>query len=73
MPSMPRAPGLASPTRSFNLDRLVELPDRLDNAAYRPWLNRADSLLLQTLERAVAKPQEMAEIFDLPSEASKPA
>jgi uncharacterized protein (TIGR00661 family) len=38
---------------SFNLDRLAELPDRLDNAVYREWLARAESLLLETLNRVV--------------------
>lgn len=38
----------------FNLDRLVELPDRTDNARYRAWLHRADSILLRTTEDAVA-------------------
>jgi uncharacterized protein (TIGR00661 family) len=47
--------GLGVADTSFNLDRLAELPDRLDSARYRAWLGRADSLLLQTLERAVAK------------------
>jgi uncharacterized protein (TIGR00661 family) len=41
----------------FNLDRLGELPERLDNTVYRAWLRRADGILLQTLERATAKPQ----------------
>ncbi|HLP76797.1 MAG TPA: glycosyltransferase family protein [Candidatus Paceibacterota bacterium] len=39
--------------KSFNLDRLAELPERLDNQKYRSWLSRADAIFLQTLERAV--------------------
>ncbi len=46
--------GIGVAETSFNLDRLAELPDRLDNAVYRAWLNRADSLLLDAIERAVA-------------------
>ena len=42
---------------SFNLDRLSELPDRLDTTRFRAWLKRADSLLLSTLEFAVLKAQ----------------
>ncbi|MDB6019760.1 MAG: hypothetical protein JWR19_4249 [Pedosphaera sp.] len=45
--------GLGVADTSFNLDRLAELPDRLDNAKFRAWLNRADSLLLEALDRAV--------------------
>jgi len=48
--------GLGVTETSFNLDRLAELPDRLDNGKFRAWLNRADSLLLQTLERVVHGP-----------------
>ena len=47
--------GLGVADTSFNLDRLAELPERLDNAKYRAWLNRADSLLLQALERGRAR------------------
>jgi hypothetical protein len=39
--------------KSFNLDRLAELPERLDNTKYLAWLNRAESILLGTLERVV--------------------
>jgi uncharacterized protein (TIGR00661 family) len=49
--------GLGIADQSFNLDRLAELPDRLDNSRFRAWLARADSLLLQTLDRAVPKTQ----------------
>jgi uncharacterized protein (TIGR00661 family) len=66
--------GLGIADTSFNLDRLAELPDRLDNAGFRAWLNRADSLLLQTLERAVPKTRaEPHHIFHLKSEGSKAA
>jgi uncharacterized protein (TIGR00661 family) len=50
--------GLGVADTSFNLDRLAELPDRLDNTKFRAWLGRADALLLRTLERAVAKSQD---------------
>jgi len=59
---------------SFNLDRLAELPDRLDNAKFRAWLARADSLLLQTLERAVPKTRAgPAHCVELKAEGSKAA
>jgi len=45
--------GLGITDKSFNLDRLKELPERLDNAKYREWLSRADSIFLKTLEKAV--------------------
>ena len=45
--------GLGVADRSFNFDRLNELPPRLDTAKYHAWLNRAESILLSTLERAV--------------------
>jgi uncharacterized protein (TIGR00661 family) len=66
--------GLAVADTSFNLDRLAELPDRLDNSEYRAWLTRADSLLLQTLDRAVTKRQaELPHFFQLKAEGSKAA
>src|ERR1017187_6852451 len=48
--------GFGVTDQSFNLDRLSELPDRLNNEKFRAWLNRADSVLLQTLERVVHQP-----------------
>ncbi len=45
--------GFGVTDKSFNLDRLAELPERLDNQKYRSWLSRADAIFLQTLERAV--------------------
>jgi UDP:flavonoid glycosyltransferase YjiC (YdhE family) len=62
--------GLGVADTSFNLDRLAELPERLENSKYRAWLNRADSLLLQALERAVPE-TEAAELFDLEAEESE--
>lgn len=47
--------GIAIADTSFNFDRLSELPDRLDNTVYRAWLNRAEGILLQAIERAVSK------------------
>jgi uncharacterized protein (TIGR00661 family) len=38
----------------FNLDRLAELPPRLPNAAFKEWLASARSILLSTMETAVA-------------------
>lgn len=64
--------GLGVADKSFNLDRLAELPDRLDNAAFRAWLNRADSLLLATLERAVhGAPAKSPPLFHLNARESK--
>jgi uncharacterized protein (TIGR00661 family) len=66
--------GLGVADTSFNLDRLAELPDRLDNSGFRAWLDRADSLLLQTLDRAV--PETLAgspRFFHLKVEGSKAA
>jgi uncharacterized protein (TIGR00661 family) len=66
--------GIGIAETSFNLDRLAELPDRLDNTVYRAWLGRADSLLLQTLERAVQKPQSARpDTFNFKAEARKAA
>jgi uncharacterized protein (TIGR00661 family) len=44
--------GLGVADTRFNLDRLAELPDGLDNTRFRAWLKRADALLLETLDRA---------------------
>jgi uncharacterized protein (TIGR00661 family) len=66
--------GLGVADTSFNLDRLTELPDRLENSEYRAWLNRADSLLLRTLEQAVATKQNAPDhVFHMGTEASKAA
>jgi uncharacterized protein (TIGR00661 family) len=64
--------GLGVSDRSFNLDRLAELPPRLDDAKFRAWLNRADSLLLQTLERVVHGTQpEKPRLFEFAAGKSK--
>jgi uncharacterized protein (TIGR00661 family) len=64
--------GFGITDKTFNLDRLRELPVRLNNAKYRGWLNRADSLLMQTLERAVhGTPDEAPRLFDLEAGESK--
>lgn len=39
--------------KRFNLDRLNELPERLENSTYRKWLSRADAIFLRTLDRVV--------------------
>jgi hypothetical protein len=66
--------GLGVSDKSFNLDRLAELPDRLDNARFRSWLNRADLLLLQTLDRAVhSTNDESPKLFHLETGESKVA
>ena len=66
--------GLGVADTSFNLDRLAELPDRLDNSGYCAWQGRAASLLLQTLDQVVAQHQpEPHNIFHWRTEASKAA
>ncbi len=66
--------GLGVTDTSFNLDRLSELPDRLDTSEYRAWIKRADSLLLRTLEQAAASKQPAPDsIFHLEAGASKTA
>ncbi len=47
--------GLGVTDSSFKLDRLAELPERLDNEKFQAWIRRADTVLLQTLEQAVRK------------------
>jgi len=64
--------GLGVADTSFNLDRLTELPERLDNAGFHAWLKRADSILLEALERAVhGTPAEPAHVFNLDTGESK--
>jgi uncharacterized protein (TIGR00661 family) len=66
--------GLGVADTSFNLDRLSELPDWLDNAKYRAWLNRAESILLRNLEQVVARSHATpAGILHLEAEESKAA
>jgi hypothetical protein len=36
-----------------NLDRLAELPDRLEIAKFHAWMKQAEPIILATLERAV--------------------
>lgn len=55
---------------SFNMDRLRELPEKLDNGKFRSWLNRAESLLLQTIERAVHGCERQT-VFDFDAEEAK--
>ena len=45
--------GLGVADKSFNFDRLAELPDRLDTAKFHAWMSRAETIFLATLERAV--------------------
>jgi hypothetical protein len=49
--------GLGVADKSFNFDRFVELPDRLDTVTYHAWINRAESIFLKTLQRAVQETQ----------------
>jgi uncharacterized protein (TIGR00661 family) len=64
--------GLGVTDTSFNLDRLAELPPRLDTANFRAWVRRADSVVLATLEKAVRGEQhENLEALELEPEGSK--
>ena len=62
--------GLGVTDKSFNLDRLRELPERLDNWKFCAWLNRADSVLLQTLDRAVHGTERQL-LFNIQTDESK--
>lgn len=55
--------GVAVADTHFNLDRLQELPPRLDNTVYRAWVQRASSIVLETLEYAAAKKEETSSEF----------
>ncbi len=44
--------GLGITDKAFNLDRLSELPSRLDNTAFRAWLARAEQTLFRAIEYA---------------------
>jgi uncharacterized protein (TIGR00661 family) len=45
--------GLGIAEKSFNLDRLAELPERLPTDQFRAWLNCAPKRLFQAIEHAV--------------------
>ena len=45
--------GIGIAEKSFNLDRLAELPDRLPTEKFRAWLDRAPEKLFQAIEQAV--------------------
>jgi uncharacterized protein (TIGR00661 family) len=63
--------GLGVMDSSFKLDRLAELPPRLETANFRVWLGRAESLVLRTLENAVhGENHEDANVLHLEPEAS---
>ncbi|MFO1476000.1 MAG: glycosyltransferase family protein [Verrucomicrobiota bacterium] len=47
--------GLGVHDTRFNLDRLAELPPRLDNQKIRDWFSQTKSIVLHKLERAVAE------------------
>ena len=64
--------GLGVADKTFNLDRLRELPERLNNVKFRQWLNRADALLLQTLDRVVhGTSDETPDLLHLQTKESK--
>jgi uncharacterized protein (TIGR00661 family) len=43
--------GLGITDNSFQLDRLAELPARLPTTGFRAWVQRAESILMRTIER----------------------
>ncbi len=60
--------GLGLTDNRFNLDRLKDLPARLDNTAFRDWLGQAPATLMRAVEHAVRKPgAETANLVSSPS------
>ena len=47
--------GIAIADKSFNLDRLRELPDRLPTEKFRAWMDAGPKKLFQAIEQAVGK------------------
>jgi uncharacterized protein (TIGR00661 family) len=47
--------GLGLAEKSFNLDRLAELPDALPTETFRAWIRRAEEILFATIARATRK------------------
>jgi hypothetical protein len=47
--------GIGIAEKSFNLDRLAELPDRLPVEKFRDWVSRAPEKLLAAIEQAVGE------------------
>jgi uncharacterized protein (TIGR00661 family) len=47
--------GIGIAERSFNLDRLAELPDRLPTGEFHQWMNCAGQKLFQAIEKAAGK------------------
>ncbi len=45
--------GLGITDKTFNLDRLGELPERLSNTVFRAWVQRAESVLMRAMDHAV--------------------
>jgi uncharacterized protein (TIGR00661 family) len=45
--------GLGVTDSRFNLDKLSELPDKLNNGTFRNWIARAESILLRAIQDAV--------------------
>ncbi len=45
--------GFGLTDKSFNLDRIGELPERLENTIFRAWVQRAESVLLRAMDHAV--------------------
>jgi uncharacterized protein (TIGR00661 family) len=47
--------GIGIAEKSFNLDRLAELPDRLPTGEFHQWMNCAGQKLFQAIEKAAGK------------------
>ena len=45
--------GFGITDKTFNLDRLGELPERLSNTVFRAWVQGAESILLRAMDHAV--------------------
>lgn len=45
--------GLGITDKTFKLERLAELPDRLNNGTFRHWVQRAEAVLLRAMDHAV--------------------
>ena len=45
--------GFGITDKTFNLDRLSELPERLTNTVFRGWVQRAESVMLRAMDHAV--------------------
>ena len=45
--------GFGITDNSFNLDRLCELPEHLNNTVFRDWIHQAENIFLRAMDHAV--------------------